>query len=66
MSADSLIITTKEQFRQKAERRRDLAKLPIEEKLKKLVKLQAIAFTIGRQAGREPRKPWGMRAPRVV
>ncbi len=60
MSEDPFILTTEGQFRHKAERRRELAKLPIEEKLKRLVKLQAIAYTIGQQVGRQPRKPWGV------
>jgi hypothetical protein len=59
MNTDRLISTSEEQFLKKASRRRELAKLPIEEKLKRLVKLQGVAYTIGRQAGRQTRRPWG-------
>lgn len=45
-------------YRQKAARRRELASLPIESKLKRLVKLQQVAYTIARQVGRESRRPW--------
>lgn len=48
-----------EQFLKKKERRRQLAQLPIEEKLKKLVKLQSMAYAVGRDRGRNARKPWG-------
>lgn len=59
MSADPLDTPNQDQFRKKAERRRALAKLSIEEKLKRLVQLQRVAYTIGLQSGRKPRKPWG-------
>ena len=61
MNESSLEKTIEGQFRQKAEHRRCLAGLSFEEKLKRLVKLQAIAYTIGRQVGRKPRKPWGVK-----
>ncbi len=52
-------ITPQELFNQKAARRKDLAALPIEQKLTRLVTLQKIAYTIGRQVGREPQhRPW--------
>jgi hypothetical protein len=35
------------------------AQLPIEEKLKKLVKLQSMAYAVGRDRDRNARKPWG-------
>lgn len=66
MNQDRLIISNQEQFRQKAERRRELARLPVEEKLKRLIKLQAIAYNVGRQAGRQPRHPWGNEAKRLT
>lgn len=59
MSNDRLILTVERQFQQKAEHRRELAQLPFEEKLKRLVKLQARAYVIGSQAGRKPYSPWG-------
>jgi hypothetical protein len=49
-----------EVFRKKAARRRVLASLPMEEKLRMLVKMQQRAYVIGCAAGREPRKPWVM------
>jgi len=45
-------------FQSKAQRRRDLAALPIEEKLKVVIKLQGLVSSVGRQAGRAYRKPW--------
>ncbi|HEY9787852.1 MAG TPA: hypothetical protein V6D17_20865 [Candidatus Obscuribacterales bacterium] len=59
MSTDPFITSNDDQFRKKASRRRDLAKLPIEEKLRRLVKLQAVAYTIGQRAGRDCHPPWG-------
>ncbi len=46
-------------FKSKESRRRELAALPIEEKIQILIKLQHIASNIGREAGREYKKPWG-------
>lgn len=60
MNLDQQSLSNEEQFLKKLEHRRKLAKLPIEEKLKKLVKLQSLAYTIGTQQGRAPRKPWGL------
>jgi hypothetical protein len=51
-----------EVYRQKAARRRELASLPIEEKLKRLVRLQQIAYTVARQVGRECRRPWTIKS----
>ena len=59
MSTDSMPMSKEELFRRKALRRRDLAALPIEEKLKRVVKLQYMAAAIGKQAGRAYRIPWG-------
>ncbi|MBA3993623.1 MAG: hypothetical protein C0469_08855 [Cyanobacteria bacterium DS2.3.42] len=59
MNSDEQKDFSGEQLRKKAERRRELANLPIEEKLKRLVKLQKVAYSVGMQAGRHPRKPWG-------
>ena len=59
MNENRLTIDNQDQFRKKAERRRELAALPIEEKLKRLVKLQCIAYSIGKQSGRPARAPWG-------
>ena len=50
-----------ELFAKKEERRRELAEMPIEEKLQAVVKLQQIATTIGRNVGRDTRKPWVIR-----
>lgn len=49
------------QFKQKSQRRKDLANLSIEKKLKRLIILQKIAYTIGKVVGRKCRKPWGMK-----
>jgi len=38
-----------------------VAKLPIEERLKRLVKLQKVAYSVGFQVGRGKRRPWGER-----
>lgn len=40
--------------------RKEQAALPIEEKVKILIKLQHIAYQIAQQVGRPCRKPWGM------
>ena len=42
----------------KKERRRRLAALPIEEKLRILVEMQRLASDIARSAGRPTREPW--------
>lgn len=49
-------------FARKAARRRSQASLPIEQKLKRLVKLQEMAFLAAKKAGRPAKKPWGKRA----
>ncbi len=61
MNTNNVPASQQEVFRQKALRRRDLAALPIEEKLVRLIRLQKIAYTIGRQVGREPRRPWSVK-----
>jgi hypothetical protein len=58
MNINPKVVSKEELFRGKESRRRDLAALPIEEKIKILIKLQHIASAVGRQAGREYRKPW--------
>ena len=47
-----------ELFRQKRERRRMVAALPVEEKFEILLKLQQLAFEVAVSAGRPPRPPW--------
>lgn len=59
VNADEKILFTGEQLRKKAERRKELAKLPFEEKLKRLVKLQKVAYSVSSQVGRKKRRPWG-------
>lgn len=59
MNSDEQKKLSAEQLRKKAERRRELAKLPIEEKLQRLVKLQKVAYSVGVQTGRRTRRPWG-------
>jgi hypothetical protein len=51
-------VSTEELFRWKRSRRHDLANLPIEEKIKILIKLQHIASKVGRQVGRNHGRPW--------
>lgn len=52
---------SEELFRKKEARRRQLADLPFEEKLKIVVKLQQIASSIRRSGGRETQKSWELR-----
>lgn len=47
-------------FRAKAERRRQLAELPFDEKIEIVVKLQQIAYELTTASGRPARKPWGV------
>lgn len=61
MSTPNRLVSTEELFAKKEARRRELAELPMEEKLQAVVKLQQIATTIGRNVGRETRKPWVIR-----
>jgi hypothetical protein len=58
MSTNSMAVSKEELFRWKRSRRHDLANLPIEEKIKVLIKLQHIASKVGRQAGRNYGRPW--------
>jgi hypothetical protein len=48
-------------FLAKESRRRELATLPIEQKIEILVKLQHIASNVGRQVGRPYQKPWDIK-----
>ena len=48
----------KEMSRAKMERRRQLAKLPFEEKIPILLRLQRIAVEISRAGGRERHRVW--------
>lgn len=62
MSTPSKVITIEELFRKKESRRRALAiGMSFEDKLQAVVKLQNIATSMGRSAGRETRKPWETR-----
>jgi hypothetical protein len=56
--SDEHLISIDEQFERKAAQRRELARLPIEEKLRRLVRPQKRAYAIGLAAGRQPKKPW--------
>ncbi len=47
-------------FRAKAERRRQLAELPFDEKVEIVVKLQQIAYELTAASGRPARKPWAV------
>jgi len=62
VSTKSTVVSKEELFRWKELRRRDLATLPIEEKIKIVIKLQHMANKIRRQTGRESRKPWDVKA----
>jgi hypothetical protein len=48
-------------FSAKESRRRELATLPIEQKIEILVKLQHLASNVGRHAGRPYKKPWDIK-----
>lgn len=62
MSINHKAVSKEELFVHKESRRRDLAALPIEEKIKILVKLQHMANAVGCQAGRDYRKPWDVKS----
>jgi len=47
-----------DRIRQDRERRRRLARLPVEEKIRILVELQELAASIARSRGRPVRRPW--------
>lgn len=51
-----------ELFRQKRERRREMALLPAETKFEILLKLQQIAYEAAISNGRTPREPWKIAA----
>lgn len=60
MSANNTqAISADEMFRRKAEYRCELAKLPIEEKLRRMVVMQAVNCSIKRATGRPYSLPWG-------
>lgn len=50
-------------FEAQAERRREQALLPIEEKVEILVRLQTINAQLARQEGRPVHEPWKIRKP---
>ena len=54
---DNKIITRRELFKRKERFHKELAKLPFEEKIKILVRLQKIAYDIRKPSG-EKRKAW--------
>lgn len=58
MSNDELSVEFAYQRRQKQARRQDLANLPIEEKVKILVKLQQMSADVKHTSGRSSQKPW--------
>lgn len=47
-----------ELFREKRQRRRELAALSVEEKFKILLQLQRFACDVAKASGRQPRQPW--------
>lgn len=47
-----------EQYAKKAARRKAVALLPIEEKLRRLIKLQARTYATAIRNGRKARRPW--------
>lgn len=49
-----------DQFKNDKKWRESRANLPIEEKIKILVRLQRIAFTLAKQNGRACREPWSI------
>jgi hypothetical protein len=61
MSTNPRAVSKEELFRAKESRRRDLAALPIEEKIKILIKIQHLASSVARQTGRKYRKPWDVK-----
>ncbi len=61
MSDTRKLKSQEELFQAKAERRRDLAALPVEEKFEMLIKLQQMASAVAKQAGREYKKPWDVK-----
>jgi hypothetical protein len=63
MNIDPKLVSSEELFARKELRRRDLAALPIEEKIKMLVKLQHMANAVRHQSGRKYRKPWDVTLP---
>ena len=62
MSTNPIVVSKEELFRWKQSRRHDLAKLPIEEKINILIKLQHMVSKVGRQAARSYGRPWDVQA----
>ena len=58
MTADDEGTSIDQIFQEKLSRRREIAKLPVEEKYRMLIKLQHIVATVDLKAGRKPRRPW--------
>lgn len=63
MNSDDHYVSIDELFARKLERRRQLADLPIEEKVAIVVKLQQVAHRIAKQTGRPCREPWVLDEP---
>lgn len=53
--------STDQIFRDKSARRREIAKLPVEEKYRMLIKLQHMVVAVDVKAGRKPRRPWDVK-----
>jgi hypothetical protein len=60
MSTEQRLVTQEELFQANAIRRSELAKLPIEEKIAILVKMQQWESNIADHAGREHPQPWNL------
>jgi hypothetical protein len=58
MNTNHTNVSKEELFAWKQSHRHDLAKLPIEEKIKVLIKLQHLASKVKTQSGRKYRNPW--------
>lgn len=60
MSTDPKLVSKEELFKAKESRRRELAALPIEEKIELLVEMQRWECDINRHTGRVHQKPWNI------
>jgi hypothetical protein len=58
MNNQRVLELAEELFRQKRERRREMAALPVETTFEILLKLQQLAYDVAKGAGRTPREPW--------
>jgi hypothetical protein len=58
MNINPVLVSKEELFARKESHRFELAALPIEEKIRVLIKLQHMASKVKSQTGRGYRKPW--------